>query len=155
MASLPICSETAKFAPTNGAVCAVALSALLPLAGVQSRQLRPQVHTSPVATGDAAFDAAFVTTGDPAGLPGLLTAEVRARMLARDDWSFLAERYWFGCITERGFRTPEEVLERVDAVRAVVAALPAELVPAPVEPAVDDLVTLRRLHPRVGRQNPE
>ena len=122
------------------AVCAVALPTMLPLVGAQSRKLRPQVYTQPVATGDPAFDAVFLTTGDPNGLPGLLTPAVRARMLARDDWSFLAERYWFGCISKRGFRTPEEVLERVDAVRAVVAALPAELVPAPVEPAVDDLL---------------
>jgi hypothetical protein len=132
-----------RYAPVvwhGTAVCAVALPTMLPMAGVQSRQLTPRVFTQPVDTGDPAFDAVFVTTGDPAGLPGLLTPDVRAAMLVRDDWSFLAERYWFGCVTKGGFRTPEEVLGRVDAVHAVVAAMPEELVPAAVEPAVDDLL---------------
>lgn len=124
----------------GAAVCAVALPVVLPKLAVQSRLLNPAVLTEPVTTGDPAFDAAFVTTVVPRGLPDVLTPEVRARMLARDDWTFVAERYWFACVTRPAFRTPEEALDRVDAVLAVVAALPADVVPADAEPAVDDLL---------------
>lgn len=123
----------------GAAVCGVSLPAFVPLDQVQSRKLSPVVFTDPTSTGDPRFEACFVTTGPPSGIPEVLTPEVRERMLARDDWSFAFERYWMGCVTKHGFQAPEEVLERVDAVLAVVAALPAALVPAQMDRSADDV----------------
>lgn len=132
-----------RYAPVEwhgAAVCGVALPTLLPLIEVQSRQLHPVVYARPTPTGDPEFDARFVSVAAPSGFPDVLTSEVRARMLARDDWSFVGERYWLGCVTKHGFRTADDVLERVDAVMAVVAALPASVVPAATDRSTEDLV---------------
>ena len=123
----------------GAAVCGVSLPAFVPLDEVQSRKLSPVVFTPPTATDDPRFDACFVTTGPPSGPAEVLTPDVRERMLVRDDWSFVFERYWMGCVTKHGFQSPDEVLERVDAVLAVVAALPAALVPAEMDRSGDDL----------------
>jgi hypothetical protein len=70
----------------------------------------------------------------------LFTDSVRSAILVHDDWYFYAERYLLGCAGAGAFSSFEQVTVRVGEVLAVVAALPASLVPAQVDHSADDLV---------------
>ena len=42
--------------------------------------------------------------------------------MAREDWFFWVERYFFGCICPGAFTSVDEVRERIDVVLGVIAA---------------------------------
>ena len=70
----------------------------------------------------------------------LLTPQVRQLMMARDDWFFQFERYPLGCIGKRAFQSVDEVRERMSQVLAIVAAIPASVVPDHVDHTEDDVI---------------
>lgn len=127
----------------GAAVCAAELPTVLPYASVRPRGADAMPGT-PRPTGNAAFDERFVVAGTPEGVGAdigeMLTAQVQQLMMAREDWFFQFERYTLGCISKAPFRSAEEVRQRVDQVLAIVAAIPASIVPDHVDRANDDLI---------------
>ena len=85
------------------AVCAAELPSLLPLSGVYPRAFAAAARVRPTPTGNPAFDERFVVAAAPNEIGAMLTPEVQARMMARDDWCFYAERYLFGCMNRGPF----------------------------------------------------
>ena len=63
----------------------------------------------------------------------LLTSQVRQLMMIRDDWFFQFERYMLGCIGKGALQSIDEVRERMSQVLAIVAAIPASVVPDHVD----------------------
>lgn len=123
------------------AICAVEIPTVLAIAAIEpTRFRRPAVPLRPVATGDPAFDGMFRVAGSPDDSGRVLTPEVRRRMMARDDWAFTADKYLLCCIGLGEFGTAQDVVDRVDEVLGIVAAIPANAMPAAVDHSVDDLV---------------
>lgn len=123
-------------------VCAAEVPALIALVCVQPRRFKhPVVSLLPeTTTGDAAFDEGFRVQMAP-GLPAVeITPEMRRLISARDDWIFLVERYRFTCFGDLPYDSVDEMARRMDDVLAVVAALPASVVPNRVDHSQDDLV---------------
>jgi len=121
-------------------VVAVELPAVFGYAGVRPRQLpadHPSVTVAP--TGDPAFDAAFVVTGTPDPTP-LMTAGVRAGIAVRDDWYVRFERYLMACVGAGLLRSPADVTGLAGQALAIVAALPATIVPPTVDHSADDII---------------
>jgi len=92
------------------------------------------------------FDQRFLVQGflpASAGAGGpeqVLTPEIQQLIMARDDWFFVAERYWLGCIRLGTFGDVDEVGQLINAVVAIVAAIPAAVMPATVDRSADDLI---------------
>jgi hypothetical protein len=126
----------------GAAVCAVELPSLLPLLCVQPRRFPPvtQIRESPA--GAAPFDDRFLVAGTPGPVSAaqLLTPAVQQRVMAHDDWVFWAERYLLGCVSQGPFRDAGQVARRVDEVLAIVAAIPASVLPDHVDHSADDLI---------------
>jgi len=124
--------------------CAVELPSTLPILCVQPRRIHAVLgmHATPV--GSHEFDQRFIVNAVPAGVLGdprqVLTPEVQQRIMARDDWVFLAERYLLGCFSRGPFGSFEEATQRLSDVLAIVAAIPASVLPDHVDHSQDDLI---------------
>ena len=127
----------------GAAVCTAELPTVLPYASVRPRSADPMPGT-PRPTGNAVFDDRFIVAGTPEGVGAeigeILTAQVQQLMMAREDWFFQFERYMLGCISKGPFHSAEEVRQRMDQVLAIVAAIPASIVPDHVDHTEDDLI---------------
>jgi hypothetical protein len=127
-------------------VCAVELPTILPLSAVQPRRYPAFQRLRPVLTGNPVFDQSFLVQGflpTPAGAGGpeqVLVPQIQQLIMARDDWFFVAERYWLGCIRQGAFGDVDEVGQLINAVVAIVAAIPASVMPVAVDHSADDLV---------------
>jgi hypothetical protein len=107
---------------------------------IQPRSLpRVVAHVPETQTGNAEFDARFVTFGLPGIGPGILTGDVQQRIMARDDWLFIGDDDWFVCVGRDPFHDADAVTRRLDEVLDIVHAMPTSLVPAHVDHSVDDL----------------
>ena len=122
------------------AVVAVELPTILPLACIQPRRLHAVSHMRFADTGHPDFDARFAVASVPNRVSDLLTAEVRQRIMVRDDWVFWGERYLFAGIVKPAFHSADEVGRLLGEVLAVVHAFPAELIPAQVDHSQDELM---------------
>jgi hypothetical protein len=124
-------------------VCAAEMPSLLPYASVRPRTADALPGTASP-TGDAGFDECFLVAGTPQGvgldIGPLLTAQVRQLMMARDDWFFQFERYLLGCVGKGAFQSVEAARERMGQVLAIVAAIPASVVPDHIDHADDDVI---------------
>lgn len=126
----------------GAAVCAVELPSMLPIACVQPRRFPAVMLVRNTPTGDPAFDDLFAVAALPdAGQQmQVLTPDPRQRIMARDDWVFRAERYLLGCVSKGPFGSVNEVTQRIGEVLAVVAAIPASVLPDHVDHSEDDLI---------------
>jgi hypothetical protein len=124
--------------------CAVELPSTLPILCVQPRRIHAVLGMHATPTGSPEFDQRFIVNAVPAGLLGdpqqVLTPEVQQRIMARDDWVFFAERYLLGCFSRGPFRSFEEATQRLGEVLAIVAAIPASVLPDHVDHSQDDLI---------------
>jgi hypothetical protein len=124
--------------------CAVELPSMLPILCVQPRRIHPVVgmHATPI--GSPEFDQRFIVNAVTAAVLGdprqVLTPEVQQRIMARDDWVFVAERYLLGCFSRGPFGSFAEATQRLGEVLAIVAAIPASVLPGHVDHSQDDLV---------------
>jgi len=124
--------------------CAVELPSTLPILCVQPRRIHAVLgmHATPV--GSPEFDQRFIVNAVPAGVLGdprqVLTPEVQQRIMARDDWVFVAERYLLGCFSRGPFGSFEEATQRLSEVLAIVASIPASVLPSRVDHSQDDLI---------------
>ena len=127
----------------GASVCAAEMPTLLPYASVRPRSADAMPGTARP-TGDRAFDERFLVAGTPQGVGPdvgpLLTSQVRQLMMIRDDWFFQFERYMLGCIGKGPLQSIDEVRERMSQVLAIVAAIPASVVPDHVDHAEDDVI---------------
>jgi hypothetical protein len=122
------------------AVCAAELPTFLTLACVQPRRFKPMMPLHDTPTGNADFDARFITFAALGAEQQVLIPDVQRLVMARDDWAFRAERYLFGCISLGPFQSADDVTRRIADVLAIVAALPTSVVPDHIDHAADDLV---------------
>ena len=122
------------------AVCAAELPSMLMLEAIHPRRFPGLVHARPVATGNPEFDERFVVTGPPEGVGEVLTPEVQRRVMARDDWSFRAERYLFGCVSKGPFDSVAEIDQRIEDVLGIIAAIPSTVIPDHVDHSADDII---------------
>jgi hypothetical protein len=121
-------------------VVAVELPTVISLVGIRPRALpTADRYLAVVPSGDAAFDERYVVTGTPDSAE-LLTADVRARVAARDDWYICFERYLMGCVGAGVLRTADDVTTLSEQALAIVTALPASAVPTAVDHSADDIV---------------
>src|ERR1700728_1412321 len=131
--------------PGFGAVgaCVVELPSVLPILCVQPRRIHAVLGGMPaVPTGNPEFDQRFIVNAVPAlgDARQVLTPEVQQRIMARDDWVFCAERYLLGCFSRGPFHSLDEAAQRLSEVLAIVAAIPASVLPDHVDHSQDDLV---------------
>ena len=122
------------------AVCAAELPTMLPLARVSPRDTGAELGVSPDPTGNAEFDQRFVVSASPGRARQVLTPPVQQQIMARDDWFFWVERYFFGCISRGAFASVDEVRERIDILIGVIAAIPTSVLPDHVDHSADDLI---------------
>jgi hypothetical protein len=124
--------------------CVVELPSVLPILCMQPRRIHAVVGMHATPTGSPDFDQRFIVNAVPAGILGdplqVLTPEVQQRIMARDDWVFFAERYLLGCFSRGPFRSFDEATQRLGEVLAIVAAIPASVLPDHVDHSQDDLV---------------
>ncbi len=128
------------------AVCVVERCNMVPL-WIQPRRLPwTDRHVAASPTGDPHFDdrcsAAFPLPGTG---PVLLTAEVRQRLLAHDDWAFVSMSGSLLCASTGPYVTVDSVTSRVEEVLGLIAAIAHAAVPQVSDPATADLIA------RVGR----
>jgi hypothetical protein len=114
-------------------VCAGELPSMLLLARVSPRETGAGLGVSPDATGNAEFDQRFVVSAPPDSARHVLTPPVQQQIMARDDWFFWVERYFFGCISPGAFTSVDEVRERIDVVLGIIAAIPTAVLPGHVD----------------------
>jgi hypothetical protein len=123
------------------AVCAAELpTIIMPPFRVQSRRLHQVSSRRESLTGNPAFDERFQVVSVMGGPVPLLTPQVQQRMMARDDWAFLAEGYLLSCVSKGAFGSAGEVSQRIADVLDIVAVLPESLVPRHVDHSADGLV---------------
>jgi hypothetical protein len=119
-------------------VCAVELACPATLLSVQPRRFPPLLDLPEALAGRPEFDERFLVqaTADLAApVQRVLPPEAQQHLLARDDWFFRAGRGLLGCVGAEPFRSVDEVSQRISAVLAIAAAMPAALVmAAPVTP---------------------
>ena len=124
--------------------CAVELPSVLPILCVQPRRIHPVLGMHATPAGSPEFDQHCIVNAVPAGMLGdpqqVLTPEVQQRIMARDDWVFLAEGYLLGCFSRGPFRSFDEATQRLSEVLAIVAAIPESVLPSRVDHSQDDLV---------------
>jgi hypothetical protein len=131
------------------AVCLVELP--VPQASIHSikpvRTPRPRSDRFVVATGDPSFDEKFTvrvfTQRHEAEARQILHPEMRRLILARDNWAVMPFGRYFGCLRHGCFESTDDVWQIVGQALAMVAALPASVLPAgPLDHSVDDIVAL-------------
>ncbi|HEY3833609.1 MAG TPA: hypothetical protein VGO03_15040 [Acidimicrobiia bacterium] len=125
-------------------IVAIELATMLPIMEIQPRSFPLRSRIADLPTGDPLFDEKYLVMGALIGIHSVadvLTADVRRRISARDDWFFVIGEYLFGCITKGGFKTVDDVKAGIAAVTGLVGAFPSTVVPASVDRSVDDLVT--------------
>jgi hypothetical protein len=122
--------------------CAVELPSTLPILCVQPRRIHPVLGMHATPTGNPGFDQRFIvnTAAALGDARQVLTPEVQQRIMARDDWVFCAERYLLGCFSRGPFHSLDEATQRLCEVLAIVAAIPASVLPDHVDHSQDDLV---------------
>jgi hypothetical protein len=123
--------------------CVVEIPSVLPFLCVQPRRIHAVLGGMPAAqTGNPEFDQRFIVNAVAAlgDARQVLTPEVQQRIMARDDWVFLAERYLLGCFSRGPFGSFDEATARLSEVLAIVAAIPASVLPSHVDHSQDDLV---------------
>jgi hypothetical protein len=124
--------------------CVVELPSVLPILCMQPRRIHAVLGMHATPAGSPDFDQRFIVNAVPAGILGdplqVLTPEVQQRIMARDDWVFFAERYLLGCFSTGPFRSFDEATQRLGEVLAIVAAIPASVLPDHVDHSQDDLV---------------
>lgn len=80
-------------------------------------------------TGDDPFDRRFqVSARHDKFAQQLLTADVRALLMQRDDWVFTMGFDSVACVCAEPFVSVPDVLARLDFLHMLVGALPAEMV---------------------------
>jgi hypothetical protein len=80
-------------------------------------------------TGDDAFDRQFkVSSRDDAFVHTLLTADVRALLMQRNDWGFMIGFYAVVCVCAEPFGSVADVTARLAFLQSLESALPPELV---------------------------
>jgi hypothetical protein len=123
------------------AACVVELPSILAIACVQPRRFRAITSMLPEnPTGNAQFDELFSVTGSPVLGPVVVTPDMQRLIMARDDWLFLTHQYLLACVGKGAFESVDEMLERVDEVLAIVAAIPESVMPSHVDHSQDDLI---------------
>jgi hypothetical protein len=123
------------------AVCVAELPAMLPLVCIQPRRFKPMLPVPETPTGDAAFDEEFQVFGQLVlDQPPSLPEELKQRIATRDDWVFRFVRAWVACISLGPFESADEVVERIDEVLGVVAAIPTSVMPDHVDHSGDDII---------------
>ena len=132
----------------GSAVCAIELPTILPLTGIEPRSRFAVFPGAETPTGNAEFDALYRVVGPPVDLPDVVSVGVQQRVMTRNDWVFVGERYLFACISVPEFRTADEVEQRVRDALAVVAAFPTAAVPTKaIDHSFDDLIArISELH---------
>jgi hypothetical protein len=124
--------------------CAVELPSTLPILCIQPRRIHPVLGMHATPAGSPEFDQRFIVNAVPAGVLGdprqVLTPEVQQRIMARDDWVFFAEGYLLGCFSRGPFGSFDEATQRLAEVLAIVAAIPASVLPSHVDHSQDDLI---------------
>jgi hypothetical protein len=122
--------------------CAVELPSALPILCVQPRGIHPVLGMPANPVGDPEFDQRFLVNAVEAlgDARQVLTPQVQQRIMARDDWVFCAERYLLGCFSRGPFHSFDEATQRLSEVLAIVAAIPASVLPGHVDHSQDDLV---------------
>jgi hypothetical protein len=124
-----------RFAVANGwtslfnhkpvAICAVELPVVPPVYCVQPRSFPPAFGAREQPTGDPDFDQRYaVQNVRPASGDAMLTQQVRARIMARDDWFFVGERHLLACMRRAAFRSAEEVRWQLSELLAIAEAVP-------------------------------
>jgi hypothetical protein len=86
-------------------VCAVELPSTLTVICVQPRRFASVMHMRDMPTGNPAFDDRYLVQAMPGASRQVLTADLRQRIMARDDWIFRAESYLLGCVSKGAFPT--------------------------------------------------
>lgn len=145
--------EPGLFGPGKGtpgvAVCAVELPSVLPVAWIRPRRFSGPAPVGEARTGNPAFDDHYQVIGTPAPLAAVaglnapqdvVTVDVQQRVMAHDDWAFMAERYLLGCVSKGAFRSADEISIRVGEVMDIVAAIPTSVMPRHVDHSQDGLV---------------
>jgi hypothetical protein len=124
------------------AICAVELPSALPIACVQPRRIPAVLPMPATPIGSPEFDQRFIVNAAPAmgDARQVLTPDMQQRIMARDDWVFCAERYLLGCVSRGPFHSADEVNRRISEVLALVAAIPASVLPDHVDHSQDDLI---------------
>jgi hypothetical protein len=124
--------------------CVVELPSTLPIVCIQPRRIHAVLGMHATPTGSPEFDQRFIVNAVPTGMLGdpqqMLTPEVQQRIMARDDWVFVAERYLLGCFSRGPFGSFDEATQRLGEVLAIVAAIPESVLPSHVDHSQDDLV---------------
>ena len=122
--------------------CAVEIPSMLPIVCIQPRRIHPVLGLHATPTGSPEFDQRFIVNAVAAlgDLRQVLTPEVQQRIMARDDWVFCAERYLLGSFSKGPFRSFDEGTQRLSEVLAIVAAIPASVLPSHVDHSQDDLI---------------
>jgi hypothetical protein len=127
-------------------VCVVDRCTLPPFLVVQRHLPWPDRRVLPEATGDPGFDgrlsAAFPLPGTG---EALLTAEVRRRLLAHDDWAFVSMSGSLLCAGIGPFGTVDSVTARVDEVLGLVAAFAGSVAPPASDPAAGLIARFGRI----------
>jgi hypothetical protein len=120
----------------------VELPSMLSITCVQPRRFPAVMRVRESPTGDPVFDDRFLVAEMPdvGQQMQVLTADLRQRIMARDDWVFRAERYLLGCVSKGAFHSVDEVTQRIGEVLAIVAAIPASVLPDHVDHSADDLL---------------
>ena len=98
-------------------------ASMLLLSRISPREKGAGLGVSPDPTGNAEFDQRSSRRA-PRQRRVVLTPPVQQQIMARDDWFFWVERYFFGCICPGAFTSVDEVRERIDVVLGVIAAVP-------------------------------
>ena len=123
------------------AVCAVEVTAELAIACVQPKEFERFAPGIEIDTGNPAFDARFSVAAMPVARPADTAHAGRAatdhgprRLVVR------TRGYLIGCIRPGAFESVDDVTGLIDDVLAVVAAIPASVMPPQVDHSHDDLI---------------
>jgi len=124
----------------DSSVCVVELPSVLSIACIEPRRLHPLMSVpKEVETGDAAFDKQFRVNASPELGEVTITPEMRQLIMSRDDWIFRTQLFLLACIADDRYESVDAMQRRIDAVLAIVAAIPESMLPRRVDHSVDDL----------------
>jgi len=124
----------------DSSVCVVELPSVISIACIEPRRLHPLMSTrQEVETGDQAFDKQFRVNASPELGVVTITPEMRQLIMARDDWIFRTQLFLFACIADERYESVDAMQRRIDAVLAIVAAIPESMLPRRVDHSADDL----------------
>jgi hypothetical protein len=105
---------------------------------IQPRRFPAESRMYQVETGDSAFDGEFRVTagGDVAAI---LTADVRQRIMSRDDWAFTFSEYLFACVCIGRYESVGDVNAQVQETLKLIGLVPETAIPHQVDHSVDDI----------------